>query len=307
MELMGGVGFIPAMIGMFGVSEVLRNIAGLQLDQRMQVSRLGSIFHGIGSVLRRYKVNILRGSLIGTAVGILPGAGADIAAWVSYAFSKRLSKEPEKFGTGHIEGITDAGAANNAALGGAWVPALVFGIPGDSITAIVIGVLYMKGLNPGPLIFKRTPEVIYAVYETFILANLLLLPMGFLAIKFSSRVLSIPRKVLMPMILMFCIVGSFAINNTAFDIGVMLFTGLLAFFMEENGVPVAPAILGIVLGPLLEDSFVTSMIKTQWNPAGFFDRPVALILGIAAVSLWASPFLYRFKGLLAKKPADGVP
>ena len=305
-ELMGGVGFIPAMIGMFGVSEVLRNVTSGQLGFTQAVNRLGSLFKGIGRTLNQYKLNVLRGSVLGTAIGILPGAGADIAAWVSYGLGKRMSKTPELYGTGHIEGIVGAGSANNAALGGAWIPALVFGIPGDSITAIVIGVLYMKGLQPGPLLFKRSPEMLYAVYETFILANILLLPMGYLAIKFSSRILAVPRNVLMPVILLFCIVGSFAINNTPFDVGVMLATGILAFVMEENDFPIAPAILGIVLGPLLEDSFVVSMIKSQWNPAGFFLRPVAMILGLIAVGLWVSPFLYRFKDLLnnRRKPED---
>jgi TctA family transporter len=307
-DLMGGVGFIPAMIGMFGVSEVLRNVTHGDLGTQHTVKRLGSLFRGIGGVLNRYKINVLRGSVLGTAIGILPGAGADIAAWVSYGLSKRLSKEPEKFGTGHIEGIVGAGSANNAALGGAWIPALVFGIPGDSITAIVIGVLYMKGLQPGPLLYKRSPEMLYAVYLTFILANLMLLPMGYLAIKFSSRILAIPRSVLMPMILMFCIVGSFAINNTTFDVGVMLVMGLLAFVMEENDIPIAPAILGIVLGPLLEESFVVSMIKSEWNPANFFVRPMALALGMVAIGLWVSPFLYRLKALASNnREARDVP
>lgn len=297
-ELLGGVGFIPAMIGMFGVSEVLRNVIGGKLHSFQGVDRMGSLFRGIGGVLRQYKYNVLRGSVLGTIIGILPGAGADIAAWVSYGLSKRLSKTPEKFGTGHIEGIVGAGSANNAALGGAWIPALVFGIPGDSITAIVIGVLYMKGLQPGPMLFTRTPEMLYAVYLTFILANLLLLPMGYMAIKFSSRILAVPRNILMPIILVFCIVGAFAINNTAFDIGVMLIMGLASFFMEENEIPIAPAILGIVLGPLLEESFVVSMIKSQWNPLEFFSRPMALFLGIIAVAVWVAPLLVHFKPLL---------
>jgi TctA family transporter len=175
----------------------------------------------------------------------------------------------------------------------------------------VIGVLYMKGLQPGPMLFKRSPEMLYAVYETFILANLLLLPMGYLAIKFSSRILAVPRNVLMPIILLFCIVGSFAINNTPFDVGVMLVMGILAFVMEENDFPIAPAILGIVLGPLLENSFVVSMIKTEWNPAGFFLRPVAALLAVVAIALWVSPFLVRGRHLLnggllngGRKPED---
>ena len=174
-------------------------------------------------------------------VGVLPGAGADIGAWVAYATSKKTSKTPEKFGTGHLEGLVDAGAANNAGLSGAWVPAIVFGIPGDSITAIVIGVLYMKGMNPGPTVFLNDPHLIYAVFIVFILANLALLPLGYALIKLSEHILRVPRHVLMPIILMFCIVGSFAINNTGFGVVIMLVLGLMAYVMEENGFPVAPA------------------------------------------------------------------
>ncbi|MCJ7829861.1 MAG: tripartite tricarboxylate transporter permease, partial [Desulfobacterales bacterium] len=277
-EFLNGFNFIPAMIGMFGVSEVMRNVAAGDLTFNVVPIKTGKLFTGIFKVLRRYKLNIVRSGLIGTFVGILPGAGADIAAWICYAVSKKFSKEPQKFGTGHIEGIVDAGTANNAGLGGAWVPALVFGIPGDSITAIVIGVLFMKGLRPGPMIFQRTPEILYAVYLTFILANLLLIPFGIVAIRAGSQMLRVPRNILMPTILMFCIVGSFAINNTAFDVGIMLVTGVMAYFMEANDIPVAPAILGLVLGRLLEDSFMVSMIKSDWNLTIFFHRPVSATL-----------------------------
>jgi TctA family transporter len=171
------------------------------------------------------------------------------------------------------------------------VPALVFGIPGDSITAIVIGVLFMKGLRPGPMIFQQTPEILYAVYVTFILANLVLIPFGVMAIKAGSQMLRVPRNMLMPAILMFCIVGSFAINNTAFDVGIMLGTGALAYFMEANDIPVAPAVLGLVLGRLLEDSFMVSMIKSEWDLTVFFHRPVSAILGVVTIILWSSPFI----------------
>ncbi len=219
---------------------------------------------------RQVQAQLLRGSIIGTLIGILPGAGADIAAWVAYAISKKFSKEPEKFGTGHIEGIVDASSANNAALGGAWVPAMVFGIPGDSITAIVIGVLYMKGMNPGPTVFIHSPQLVYAVFLSFFLANMLMVPLGFAAIRLSRQILRVPKRVLMPVILMFCIVGSFAINNTAFGVVIMLVLGFIAYVMEENGFPIAPAILGIVLGPMLEQNFMTSMIKSDGNFLAFF-------------------------------------
>lgn len=232
-----------------------------------------------------------RGGVLGTLIGALPGAGADIAAWIAYGIAKRFSRTPGKFGTGHVEGIVEAGAANNSALAGAWIPALVFGIPGDSITAIVIGVLYLKGLNPGPTIFIENPGSIYAVFLVFLLANLLLLPLGWLLIKAARNVLRVPRALLMPIILVFCMVGSFAINNAMFDVGVMLAFGVIGWLMERNGFPIAPTILGLVLGAMLEQNFVTSMIKAGGNPLAFFERPVSAVLGAATILIWTSPLL----------------
>jgi TctA family transporter len=291
-ELMGGISFIPAMIGMFAISEVLRYVASNRTVIEVPQQPVGSVFKGLGAILYKYKINIFRGSSIGAVVGILPGAGADIAAWITYAISKKRSKEREKFGTGHPEGLVDAGAANNASLAGAWVPAIVFGIPGDSITAIVIGVLYMKGMNPGPMVFIERPELIYAVFIAFFMANLALLPLGYGAIKLSRQILKIPRNVLMPIILVFCMVGAFAINNTVFGITVMLVLGVIAYLMEENGYPVAPAILGIVLGGMIEDNFMASMIKADGNFLEFFSRPIAATLGVVTIVLWITPLLF---------------
>jgi len=285
-ELMGGVSFIPAMIGMFAVSEVLRWAAGSRSQPRVEGGRIGHVFRGWLAVLRRHHKNLARGSLLGTLVGVLPGAGADIAAWVAYAWARRTSREPEKFGRGHLEGIVEASAANNASLGGAWVPALVFGIPGDSITAIVVGILYVKGMNPGPTVMLQRPELLYSVFAIFFLANLLMLPLGWLAIKFYRHLLDVPREVLMPVIMLLCVVGAFAINNTFFDVGVMLALGVLAFLMEESGFPIAPAILGLVLGPMVEHHFVTSMIKTGGDLLAFFERPIAAVLGVLTLALW---------------------
>ena len=290
-ELLGGIGLIPAMIGMFAITEVFRSVTALQALPPMDQRPIGNIFKGLGHVLFRYKTNLFRGNVIGVIVGALPGAGADIAAWISYAVAKKFSKEPEKFGTGNPEGLVDAGAANNSALGGAWVPALVFGIPGNSITAIVIGVLYVKGMNPGPTVFLNQPELIYAVFISFFLANILLLPLGYAAIKSSKQILRVPREVLMPVILMFCVVGTFAINNTVFDVGVMLCLGLVAYLMEENGIPIAPAILGLVLGQLIEESFMTSMIKANGNLLMFFSRPISAVLGVTVILIWCWPLL----------------
>jgi putative tricarboxylic transport membrane protein len=288
-ELMGGIGMIPLMIGMFAISEIIRYAVDTAPPLKIVDQPIHNVFKGMWALAVKYPLQILRGSVLGTLVGALPGAGADIAAWMSYAMSKKLSKEPEKFGTGHVEGIVEAGAANNSALAGAWIPALVFGIPGDSITAIVIGVLYMKGMNPGPTLFTQNPQNIYAVYILFILANLIMIPLGFLCIKVAKKILKVPRNMLMPVILLFCIVGAFAINNTPFDIGVMLVAGVVAYVLEENGFPIAPAILGVVLGSMLEENFITSMIKSDGNLMAFFTRPLAATLGVLTLAAWFLP------------------
>jgi len=286
-EMLQGISFIPAMIGLFALSELLRGVVTIDRVGEMVQQQVGNVFRGLGQVWRRYWRNFVRGSMLGTGIGALPGAGADIAAWISYAVSKRFSKEPEKFGTGHIEGIVDSTSANNAAVGAAWIPALVFGIPGDSITAIVIGVLYMKNMNPGPAVFLQNPQLIYAVFIIFILANLMMLPIGWAAIKLARQILRTPRNILLPMILLFCIVGSYAMTNSVYGIIIMLVLGVFGWILEENGFPVGPIILGMVLGELFEQSFMTSMIKADGSLLGFFSRPIAAALGVITLSLWA--------------------
>ena len=290
-ELLAGVQFIPAMIGLFAVSEVFRSFVLRRETPPVERRKGRGIFRSQWQNLKRYPLQAMRGSIVGTAIGALPGAGADIAAWISYAISKRFSKQKEKFGTGHVEGLVEAGASNNGAVSGAWIPALVFGIPGDSITAIVIGVLYIKGINPGPTVFINQPQLIYAVFIVFFLANLVMLPLGWLAIKGAGTILSIPQKILMPIILMFCIVGSFAINNSPFGVVLMLIFGVIGFLMDENDIPIAPAILGLVLGPMLEQNFITSMIKADGSFLAFFERPIAAGLGLFTIAVWCLPLV----------------
>jgi TctA family transporter len=285
-ELLGSVGMIPMMIGMFAVSELLRWAVDKSAEAQIVTQKIGNVFRGMAGLIRQYPVQALRGSTAGTLIGALPGAGADIAAWMSYAMSKKFSKTPERFGVGHEEGIIESGAANNSALAGAWVPALVFGIPGDSITAIVIGVLFIKGIIPGPMIFQNNTATVYAIFIVFVLANLLMLPLGWVAIKASKRILNVPRNLLMPIILLFCIVGAFAINNTVFGVVVILVFGLLGYIMEENGFPVAPTILGVILGTMLEEHFISSMIKADGRWLGFLERPIAGILGVTTIGIW---------------------
>ena len=284
-ELLGGVDFVPALIGLFAIPELVRLLSS-RVDNRATVPRYTGMFRGLGRDIWTYRLQIVRGNCVGTLIGALPGAGADIAAWVSYALSKRLSRTPEKFGTGHVEGLAEAAASNNAALGGAWVPTIVFGIPGDSITAIVIGVLILKGLEPGPAIFLKTPDLIYAIFMVFILANLLMVPLGWLVIRGARHILSVPRGTVAAFILVACIIGAYAINNSLFDVGLMLAMGAVGWFMEENDIPVAPAILGLVLGRLVEFNFIQTMIKGEGDLLTLVARPIAAVLALAVVAIW---------------------
>jgi len=283
-ELFGGISFIPTMIGMFAVGEVMR--AGRRAMAEVPQMNLKNPFKGTLAVLWKYRVNQVRGSVIGSLLGALPGVGGDLAAWITYSLAKRTSKTPEKFGKGHPEGLVEAGATNNAALSASWIPAMVFGIPGDAVTAIAVGVLVMKGLDPGPTLMTNNPQNFYAVMIVFAIANILMLPLGYLAAKTARWIFEVPRALLNAAILLFCIVGSYSINNSMFGVYVMLIMGVLAFFLEARSIAIAPIILGIVLGPLVESNFTTSMIIADGNFMGFFGRPVAAVLGVATLLIW---------------------
>jgi putative tricarboxylic transport membrane protein len=323
-ELIQGINFIPAMIGLFGVSEILRNVLFMGQDTKIVVSAdatrgqtgaaqrwlwqpVAAILGGVLPFAWKRKLHLLRSSVIGSLVGMLPGAGADIAAWISYAVSKRVSSQPEQYGKGSLEGIGDATGANNAALGGAWIPALVFGIPGDSVTAIAIGVLLMKNITPGPDIFDTTKHfdqavLVYSIYVTFVVANLILLPLGLLAIRAGSLLVRIPRRILLPAIVVFCVVGSYAMNGSYFDVWVMLAMGLMGFVLETYRVPLGPVVLGIILGGELEHKFVQCLTKST-SASAFFASPISIGLGLTCVALWLVPALFT---LLRRRNAEGA-
>jgi TctA family transporter len=304
-NLLGGIEVIPALVGVFAVSEVMRAMLTPE-PPRLPSRRFGSILKGQIALTKKYVKPQVRGNIIGIIIGVLPGAGADMAAWVSYAMSKRFSREPEKFGTGHPEGLIEAGASNNASLASGWVPALLFGIPGDTITAIAIGVLYMKGLNPGPTLFTERASSMYALYIIFILANIIMIPLGIIMIRLASQVLRAPRAAIMPFIVLLCAVGAFATGNNLFSVVLVAAFGMIGFVMERNGYPVAAMVLGIVMGTMVEQSLVTSIIKSDGSVLPFFDRPVSAVLAsmtIAAllwpVGAWVWSFASRRTGARA--------
>jgi TctA family transporter len=292
-ELMGGISFIPAMIGMFALAEVLRGFSSsASFPPAPSTSRVRP-FRGMAGLVLRYPLSLFRGASLGTAIGALPGVGGDVSAWIAYGVSRRFSRTPEKFGTGHEEGLIEATSSNNAGLSSAWIPALVFGIPGDAVTAIAVGVLFMKGLNPGPRLFLENPTMPMSIILTFFIANLLLFPLGWFAIKGARHILSVPRNLIVPVILLCCILGSFAINNTMFGVGIMLAAGLVGYILECNGFPIAPVILGLVLGPILERNFIMSMQIADGNLLAFFERPIAAGLGIVVCMVALAPLFAR--------------
>ncbi|MGE3803611.1 MAG: tripartite tricarboxylate transporter permease [Gemmataceae bacterium] len=296
-DLLGGINFIPAMIGLFGVSEVLKNLLvldpGLQSAARDEAAdsaggqpEAGSTLGVATQLLGRRKKSAARSGFIGAVIGMLPGAGADIASFVSLAVSRRAGNQGQDADTAALGNIADATTANSASLAGAWIPALVFGIPGDSVTAIVLGVLQMKNVKPGPEIFEKQGSLVAAIYLIFFVANLVLLPVGLLAIRAGGLVVRIPRRVLLPAILFFCTVGAFAINGSPFDVGVMLVMGLLGFGLERAGVPLAPVVLGIILGGPLEERFIQTVTSANGDLIGFVSRPAAALLGGLCALLW---------------------
>ncbi|MEE2937894.1 MAG: tripartite tricarboxylate transporter permease [Planctomycetota bacterium] len=313
-QLVTGIRFIPAMIGLFGISEVLRNALspdGLnQLDrlnqseseQREPTSPLhqaDNLGPGLGAWLWNRKLPLFRSSTIGATIGMLPGAGADIAAWISYAVSKQFSHHPKQYGRGATEGLADASGANNAALGGAWIPALVFGIPGDSVTAIAIGVLMMKNITPGPGIFDAAANpdqstLVASIFVTFVVANLMLIPIGLGAIRVASVLIKIPRRILLPLIVLFCIIGAYSMTGSYFDVSLMLAMGLLGFMLETWKVPLGPIVLGLILGGQLEHRFLQSLTVSSGLSA-FFANPISITLGGLCILLWSWPLIKRLR------------
>lgn len=340
-ELYQGVNFIPAMIGLFGVSEVLRNLLNLDQFAGTQGSpsrkpREGasnslamSLLHRmVQPVVQSFKTAVIlsttrlaatiRSSVVGTLIGILPGAGADIASWVAMAVGRRseganppdlspifdLDKthdESSRSRSDHVQanialnGLSNASNANNASLAGSWIPALVFGIPGDSVTAIVLGVLLMKNIQPGPEIFTAQADLVYGLYTIFFVANLVMWPIGLLAIALGNRVVSVPRRVLLPIILLYCVIGSYAINGSVFDVGIMFVMGLVGFLLERRSVPLGPIVLGIILGGPLEERFIQTATGAGGSLLGFVDRPVAAILGASWLLLWVSMIIRELR------------
>ena len=285
-ELYDGFALIPGMIGLFALGEIFFSLEKLKSEASAEVSVFSNKLPGLKE-LGSVKATILRSSLLGTLIGIVPGAGATIATFISYGEARRRSRRPEEFGKGSLEGVAAAEAANSSSVGGALVPLLALGIPGSATSAVLIGALIMHGLVPGPKLFDKTPEVGYGIFAALLAANVLILVLGTLGNKLWMNVIKVPKGILVPLIIAVSVVGSFSVKNSMFDVWVCLGFGLLGWSLKRNGFPTAPVVLGLVLGGLIENSLGQAMI--MGGPIMLIKKPISLTLLILAALVITKP------------------
>ncbi len=283
-NLMGGIPFIPALIGLFAVSEAITQFEKLvePKKERVNLRKLLPSLPDMRTVLRTQ----LKSTVIGTFVGALPGAGGDIASFVCYNEAKRSSKHPETFGTGEIEGVAAAETGNNASTGGALIPTLSLGVPGDSVTAIIIGALMVQGLRPGPLLFRDHLDMVNALFIGFILANIFFGVFGLMMAGFLSRVIMVSKRAMIPIIMVLAIVGSYAMQNNTFDIFLMLLIGIVGYLIRKINVPLGPIVLALILGPMVEENFRKTLVMSHGDYSVFVTRPIsAVLLALSIISV----------------------
>ncbi len=284
--LESGLKLMPVLIGAFAVSQIFKDI--IMIDARPPSVNVGRAGMWLSfSDIRKYIVNFFRSAVIGTWVGILPGIGANIAAMLSYSAAKNSSKTPEKFGTGHEPGVIAAETANNASIGGALVPLITMGIPGSVVDAILIGALIIHNLEPGPLLFTTNPEIAYGVITAYLLGNIIMFGIMMFAVVHIAKVLYVPRAYLLAAILMFCVIGVFAVGNSFWDVWIMLLFGVVGFIMERTKMPLGPFVIGFVLSPIAEAQLRSGLMSTDGSIEPLFTRPFAasfLAISIAALA-----------------------
>ena len=284
-ELQGGFNFLPVLIGLFAFSQLLGDVKRPPPASDMHQRNVAYPITKAAAGLVRSGVNLLRSSLVGTFVGILPGAGGSIANVMSYDIAKKFSRTPGKYGSGIQDGVIASEAANNSSVGGALVPTMAFGIPGDATTAMILGALLIHGIQPGPMFLTSQPTLAYGIFITFFIAAIFMLIVQSYGIRLFLLVNRVPQHHLVPGVLLLSTVGSFAINNRIFDVMVLLLFGVIGYWMKENGFSLAPFILGIILGPMLETN-LRQAVTTDSNLLLFLTRPISgVLVALAAISL----------------------
>ena len=284
LELYDGVGLVPAVMGLFGVAEVITNV-----EEAIKQQIISSNVKNLLPNLKDWKDSIwpiLRGSFLGFFVGILPGPGPIISTFASYGIEKKLSKHPEKFGTGTIEGVAGPEAANNAATGGAFIPLFTLGIPANPVIAILLGALMIHGIQPGPMLISKFPDLFWGTIMSMYLGNVMLLVLNLPLIGLWVKVLKVPYPILFPVILLFCIVGVFSLNMSQVEVLLMIGFGIFGYLSRKFRFELAPMVLALVLGPMMENNLRLSLITSQGDPLVFVKRPIsAVFIGISILLL----------------------
>jgi len=304
-ELTDGVGLIPLIVGLFGISEVLLNLE-VHFKQEILQEKIRNLLPNLQDWRDSLKP-IFRGSVLGFLLGVLPGGGATISSFASYAVEKRCSRHPEKFGHGAIEGVAGPEAANNAASGGAFIPLFSLSIPANSVMAILLGALMIHGIVPGPNMMLQHPDIFWGVVASMYIGNCMLLVLNLPLIGLWVKLLKVPYVLLFPFILLFCLIGSYTVDGKIFDVYSMTVFGFIGYLLRKYKYEAAPLVLAFVLGPMFEDALRQSLIISEGNPAIFFSRPISgVTLAIAAILL-LSPLLPKIRKKRERLPLDEEP
>jgi putative tricarboxylic transport membrane protein len=295
-QMMNGIDFLPVAIGMFGMGEVLVQMEKMERFDLLETKfRLRDLLPTAQDWVRS-RWAIVRGTLIGFVIGVLPGAGATIASFLAYATEKRCSRHPEEFGRGAIEGVAGPESANNAASAGALVPMMTLGIPGSGTTAVLLGAFMMYGLQPGPLLFKNHPDFAWALIASMYIGNIMLVVLNTAFIPTFVSVLRMPQTIMMPGILVLTVVGAYSLSNSMADVWIMIIFGVIGYLVKVYGYPLAPLIIGLVLGPLTEVNLARSLMMSQGSFAIFMERPLSMVLLLASLVAIIIPLARQLMG-----------
>lgn len=300
LNFIGGISYIPVMIGLFAMSQAFEGVEEIFTVGKTEV-KINRVLPTKKDMKLVCRIAPITG-LIGTFIGIIPGAGADIGAFVGYDVARSMSKNRDEFGKGVVEAVSGPEGGNNGVTGGAMIPMLTLGVPGDAVTAIMIGALTIKGLNPGPMLFTNHKVLIYSIFIGMFLANTIMVIMGISCLKIFTQVLKVPKSILTPVIFVLCVIGSYAMNNNLFDVGVMLVFGIIGYFLTKVKIPTSPAILGLILGPMAEKNFRTALLKSGGSISVFFSSPICWVfLILILLSVFGSRFRNMLLGRISKK------
>jgi len=294
-ELYDGVGIVPAVMGLFGISEVLINLEEKYKPQEIIAKKI----RGLLPTFRDWmdsKWSIVRGTIIGFFLGSLPGGGAIISTFASYTIEKKLSKHPEKFGKGAIEGVAGPESANNAAVQASYIPLLTLGIPPNPVLAIMMGALMIHNIIPGPLLMAEHPDIFWGVIASMYVGNIMLLVLNLPLIGMWIQVLKVPYPILFPLILLICLIGSYTINNSLVEVGIMILFGIIGYLMKKFRYEMAPVVLAMVLGGMMEPALRRSLIMSNGSFMIFFNRPISLCIMMATGIILVSPLILKIIG-----------